>query len=213
MPLMDDGSGPYTLGSDGEKRYATVTEFSMNDEPVYRFAPATGILEISISETDIPLFVEAIGGLPAKEVILPSPPPLHEECHFHDVKEIKSLPKKDGSFFIKISESREDGNYQSLSVYHGSKSRCDNCSRDFTDGEVISVDEFQGLVFCYSDARGGCVQAYVFSSGKMAAGTSMRFGTKSLPSEQRIPNYPNSPIVAKEDKTKQKNWLKKLLRL
>ncbi|GEM_PF-2755081 len=197
--LISDGFGTYTLGPNGEKRYATATKLEMNGELVYRFNPATGILEVSMSEADALTFTKLIGGLPAKEIVLPSPPPLSERCYFHNVKEIRSLPKKDGSFFITISSSEEKtgGGYESLEVYGGSKSRCDNCSREFANGEVVSVDQNQELVFCYSDAGGGCGPAYTFSSGKMVVGVPMKFGTENLPPQERTPCYPDSPVFEK----------------
>ena len=54
-----------------------------------------------MSEADIPAFVKAVGSLPAEKIVLPSPLPVGEDLHFHNVKEVKSLLRKDGSFFIK----------------------------------------------------------------------------------------------------------------
>ena len=170
-----------------------------------------------MSEADIPAFVKAVGSLPAEKIVLPSPLPVGEDLHFHNVKEVKSLLRKDGSFFIKtrITPLEEDAeaSYQSLEAYRGPKSRCDNCSRDFANGEAISVDNGQGLVFCYSDAGGGCGPAYTFSSGKTIFANPMKFGSENLPPEQRIPNYPNSPVVTKEHETKPRSWLGRLLGL
>lgn len=212
MPIMDDGFGPYTIGPDGQKRYATATEFKMNDELVYQFNPETGVLQISADEQSIKQLIQLTGGLPAKEIVLPSPPPLREQCHFHDVKEIKPLPRKDGSFLISLTptERTQDEHYQSLSAYSGKKTACDNCSRQFNAGEVISVNEGQGLVFCYSDAGGGCVPAYTFTSGKMICCIPMKFGKELVPSHQRTPNYPESPVIRKLSKSPQRKWWQRL---
>ncbi len=109
MPTISDGSGTYSIGPDGEKRYATATLVSINNEPIYRFDIKTGILELSISEEDIPLLTEYLGGLPAKEIMLPSPIPSEANCHFHNVREIKSLAKKDGTFLIKMTKKKTSG--------------------------------------------------------------------------------------------------------
>lgn len=121
-----------------------------------------------------------------------------------------------------MPQNAAEESYQSLEVYAGPKSNCDNCSRKFVDGEVISAAKSPKLVFCYSDGDGGCLIAYVFSSQKMTVmmtGVPMRFGSGSLPLNQQTPNYPNTPIVGRTGEIKStsemkpKSWLKRLLSL
>ncbi|MES3004717.1 MAG: hypothetical protein V4690_01235 [Patescibacteria group bacterium] len=89
----------------------------------------------------------------------------------------------------------DDDPYYELAKYKGSKTKCDNCGRTFRSGEVISVASgAEDLAFCYSDAGGGCVMAYVFSFGKALMGHPMRFGDQALPERERTPNYPASPV-------------------
>jgi len=83
--------------------------------------------------------------------------------------------------------------YEDLAAYMGSKLVCGNCEREFQPGEVISVNPEQNLALCYSDTGGGCVLAYVFSSGKMMACKPMRFRDAETSGEKRTPNYPNTP--------------------
>ena len=64
--------------------------------------------------------------------------------------------------------------YSELEVYNGFRDRCVNCGRIFTEGEVIS-EERGGLVFCYSDAGGGCAIAHCFSTGKVVVCEPKRF--------------------------------------
>lgn len=110
--------------------------------------------------------------------------------------------------------------YEDLEEYQGEKIRCDNpgCGREFTEGEVITVDEEKGMVFCYTGENGGCLIAYVFSTGKVCAGNTMRFrGSKWRVPENPMPNYPNMPIAHKErgeenkKKAEQESWLRKVL--
>jgi len=86
--------------------------------------------------------------------------------------------------------------YTQLSVYNGKKSECDHCKRAFASGEVVSQSE--DLVFCYSDAYGGCLSGYVFTHGVMLIGNPVRFGEVFLPEDKRTPNYPNTPILGGE---------------
>lgn len=53
--------------------------------------------------------------------------------------------------------------YHDLKVYVGPTARCDSCGTPFTCGEVVTVADGGGLVFCYSDGDGGCLIDYVFS--------------------------------------------------
>jgi len=85
--------------------------------------------------------------------------------------------------------------YDGLTIYNGPNVACANCKRKFTPGEVISQAAGQDLIFCYSDAFGGCVSAYVFSTGEMMTGETVRYRDAVLPDEQQTPNYPNTPII------------------
>ena len=96
MPIIDD--------REGNRRYADMTDFSVNGEQIFRFDPSTGVLEVSASEEVISAMVTALGGLPAAEVVLPAPLPFGPPCIFHNVNEIRSLPRKDRTFFLNIRE-------------------------------------------------------------------------------------------------------------
>ena len=213
MSVISDDSGTYSVGPDGKKRYAAATECKLNDEFLYRFSAETGILEISANERSIELLVESIGGLPKDELILPAYP-LGEPLHFHNVKEIKSFPRKDGSFFIKIAQPEEkaETNSRELALYSGNKLKCDNCSRQFKSGEIVSVDKLRKLIFCYSDAGGGCSPAYTFSTGVITACEPMKFGDAKLSPAEQTPNYPNSPIIDQKTTANpaQQKWYKKI---
>lgn len=111
--------------------------------------------------------------------------------------------------------------YEDLEEYRGEKTRCDNpgCKREFTEGEVITVID-KGHVFCFTGEQGGCLIAYVFSTGEVYAGNTrtMRFrGSKWRVPENPTPNYPNMPVIHKkhgeEDRKKaeQESWLRKVL--
>ncbi len=101
--------------------------------------------------------------------------------------------------------------YEELEEYEGDKTACDNCDRKFEDGEIITADD-KGRIFCYSDSEGGCLIAFVFSSGEavFVSGNPMRFkGSKWREPANPIPNYPNMPINKKKEE--ENNWLRKLL--
>ena len=66
--------------------------------------------------------------------------------------------------------------YTDLSEYDGSKTGCDQCGRQFEEGEVISVVEGKAYVFCYTDSMAGCMIAHVAEASETMIGTSMRFG-------------------------------------
>lgn len=96
--------------------------------------------------------------------------------------------------------------YQDLPVYEGAKKTCTYCRRPFKEGEMVSVDKENDLVFCYSDGDGGCGIAYVFSSGKSLACDPMKFGNADLPDEERTPNHPHMSLESLRP-----SWLKRLL--
>lgn len=99
--------------------------------------------------------------------------------------------------------------YEELEEYCGDKTVCDNCDREFEDGEIITVDN-NGRTFCYSDSEGGCAIAFVFSSGEIIFGNPKRFkGSKWREPDNPMPNYPNMPINKK--KTEDNAWLRKIL--
>lgn len=106
------------------------------------------------------------------------------------------------------------GFYEELDRYVGSKTHCDNCNRAFEPGEVITVDEGQNLVFCYSDDEGGCMMAWVFSNVKAAIGNPMRFGDGVIYDiNKQAPNYPKTPIIKDPNKPKTpKEWIRDLLK-
>ncbi len=87
--------------------------------------------------------------------------------------------------------------YETLQRYFGDTCQCDNCNWPFLPGEIISVDTYENLVFCYSDNKGGCVLGYELSIGTVLFADPMRFGDGELPLEKRIPNYPKSPMCVK----------------
>lgn len=102
--------------------------------------------------------------------------------------------------------------YGDLEEYMGDKTACDNCDRKFEDGEVITIDS-KDRAFCYSGAEGGCMIAFVFSSGEIlfSDGPPMRFrGSKWREPDNPIPNYPNMPIMSKKKK-EENSWLRKIL--
>lgn len=91
-----------------------------------------------------------------------------------------------------------DDRPRKLRVYGGEKSRCDQCEREFCEGEVISVDERSNLVFCYSDAMGGCVMAYVFDHSRAIFGENMLYRGVGDLRRDRTPNYPSVPLRPRE---------------
>lgn len=99
--------------------------------------------------------------------------------------------------------------YKDLAVYVGSKVACDNCKREFTPGEIISVDEEKDLVFCYSDIEGGCAIPYCFSSRIVIVWQEMRFRDVTLPPDEQTSNYPQMPIVPESVHNLLKSVLKK----
>jgi len=101
--------------------------------------------------------------------------------------------------------------YPEIEEYAGEKTACDNCARTFKRGEVITVDTRKDYTFCYSDSGGGCLIAFVFSSGEASMGCSMRFGgSPVMRPENATPNYPNTPVINQE-KRKRLHWLRNLL--
>lgn len=101
MGIVDDGYDPYMVDSDGKKHFPTPRDASINGEQLFQFNPDTGILELSADDACIEKLVEACGGYPIQELVLTVNP--IGRHHFQHVSVIKSLPRKDGSFFINMS--------------------------------------------------------------------------------------------------------------
>lgn len=99
--------------------------------------------------------------------------------------------------------------YEDLEEYSGENLTCTNCGREFTEGEIISVD-INGRTFCYSDSEGGCAIAFCFASGEIIYCNPARFrGSKWHKPESPTPNYPNMPINDK--RVKDDAWLRKMI--
>ena len=102
--------------------------------------------------------------------------------------------------------------YEDFEEYEGDKDSCDNCGRKFEQGEIITVSHPpDSYTLCYTGSEGGCMIAFVFSTGKALIAQSKRFGgSKFRMPENPIPNYPNTPINKK--KIEELNWLEKVLK-
>ena len=100
--------------------------------------------------------------------------------------------------------------YSELQEYEGDKTKCDQCEREFTEGEIITVCVEKDYVFCFTGPEGGCMVAHVFDAEEVMFGEAMRFGGSSvLPPENPVPNYPNTPL--NKEKRDQLKWLRKML--
>jgi hypothetical protein len=102
MPVISDGSGIYALGPNGERNYGNTTNITINDEVFVEFDPATGVLKISTSDAGVKKLIEMHGNLPIEDFVLPDP--MGGICHFFGVTEVRSMPRKDGSFLLQFKE-------------------------------------------------------------------------------------------------------------
>lgn len=100
MGISADNVGVYSVDQDGNRRYIDCINFSIDGDYVHKFDPATGVLELSADIESIDKFVKSLGGFPIKEISLNLP--FTSPMHFHNVREIKPLPKRDGTFFITL---------------------------------------------------------------------------------------------------------------
>ena len=101
MALIDDGRSVHTIGPGGEKQHAHATELKMNGEVVYQMNELSGVLKICASPEDVQKLIKILGGLPAKELILPAP--IGQDMHFFNVQRIESVVTKDGSFMLRLA--------------------------------------------------------------------------------------------------------------
>ena len=74
----------------------------IKNEELFRFNKNSGVLYVSMSEQSIHLLVQKNKGLPIAKLLLPDREnKIHE---FLNVKEIRPLPRKDGTFFMSIQK-------------------------------------------------------------------------------------------------------------
>ncbi len=86
--------------------------------------------------------------------------------------------------------------------YTGSKTKCDYCESGFFKGEYITVSDNMGLIFCYSDASGGCLMNYVFKNAVAAYGD-----TQTYEGEETLNSPVDALLIAPPPK---KSWLQLL---
>ncbi len=105
MPVISDGFDTYKLRPDGSREYAETTEFELNGEVVYKYDRDTGVLQASMDQPSIDLVVKMKRGFPINELLMPQP--LGGVACFRGVKEIRSLPRKDGTYFVSIVPAKK----------------------------------------------------------------------------------------------------------
>lgn len=91
MGIVSDGFRVYATDASGKRRNATTTKAKIGDEYLYLFDPKTGRLEVSASPEDVVKLVRQHGPFPIAHLALPA---FDGNAHFHNVKEIISLPRQ-----------------------------------------------------------------------------------------------------------------------
>ena len=105
MRMLDDHSGVYIIDNDGNKHFGNSTRFAIGEEDVFRFDPTSGVLELSVDEASIQHIVTTMGGYPIAHFVMGAPVPFGSDQHFYNVQEIRSLPRRDGTFFIRAAHN------------------------------------------------------------------------------------------------------------
>jgi hypothetical protein len=95
--MIDNGYEVYSVGSDGKRKYVTPQHMLIDGEPLFKFDSESGVLELSMEQPLIDVFIVQVGGLPSKHFTLDV---LGTRQHFEGVKEIRPLPRSDGTFFF-----------------------------------------------------------------------------------------------------------------
>jgi len=105
--MVTDETGTYVLLPDGKRDYGRPTNLLIDGEAVYRFDEKTGVLQLSMSASDIEILVGEIGDLPeeGREIQLPAPPIVGTRpVVFKGVKKIESISKEEGdSYLLRIN--------------------------------------------------------------------------------------------------------------
>lgn len=108
MPVISDGTGTYTIRPDGTKEYGCMTCFEVNGKKLYDFNQETGVLQVSMSPSDLEILLEQIGNIPEEGKDLVFPTPIGEPARFKSVKKIESIPGiKENDYMMKISPSKK----------------------------------------------------------------------------------------------------------
>lgn len=113
------GYGVEITGPGGERGYAQLTNLKINEEKLYNFDPETGVLYISIKDTDWDSFKKKIGDIPpeGKEIVLPTPPSTVPGI-FSGMKEIKPFPESEvGEYLLKPEDLVKIGDNEYMLKY------------------------------------------------------------------------------------------------
>lgn len=97
MAIISDGTSVYVLGPDGKLVAMPPDRVSINGEDVFRFDKETGVLDMSADTQTIDVLVSSYEGYPIRELVVPGPGGIVTFCN---VREIRPLPRADGSFFL-----------------------------------------------------------------------------------------------------------------
>lgn len=106
MAIISDGTNTYRE-HDGKRELISPENASMKigDRVVYRFDGKSGLLELSMCQSDIDRMVKMLGGLPVAQMQVPTP---FEQPIVQNVKEIRPLPTKDGTFLMSLSQKEPE---------------------------------------------------------------------------------------------------------
>jgi hypothetical protein len=103
--IVTEGFNSY-VERDGKRELINPQQASLKfgSEEVFRFDGKTGVLHISMDQESIDRLVAVHGGLPIAQMCVPAP---FEKPIVQNVKEIRPLPTKDGSFLMSLSTSEQ----------------------------------------------------------------------------------------------------------
>ncbi len=106
MAYDSDGFSSYIVRG-GKREFINPEKASMKmgDDEVFRFDGKSGLLELSMSQVDIDFLIKGYGGLPIVQMQVPAP---FEQPIVQNVKEIRPLPKKDGTFLMTFSSEEPE---------------------------------------------------------------------------------------------------------
>ncbi len=105
MAIASDGIGGYAIGPDGQRIYPHKSSFTVNGVNLFQYDQATGVLQLSISPSELERMLETLGPFPSEGRNMAfSFHPLGEQV-FPSLKRIESVAGPDGTYLLDPSRT------------------------------------------------------------------------------------------------------------
>ncbi len=101
MGIISDSSGTYSSNPDGTRNYGVTTNIQMNGQTLYAFNPETGVLQASMSPSDLEVMLKDMGPIPEDgRTFVLDMPFMDGPAHFPGLRRIEPTPLAEGQRYL-----------------------------------------------------------------------------------------------------------------